>query len=319
MSRRVVTLIATALGLALLVWQVKVIGVANILDDIRRLGWTGLALIMAASAIRQGARAMAWMLVMGPESAVPFRSALAAIVAGEALGNLTPLSLIVSEPAKAMYLSDHVPPQRALAALAAENFFYSLSVAIAVLFGVAVLFWRFAVPSDLRAASVIIVVGMAAVLLGALWLVAKQPALLSATIGRLTGPRILGKIRDLEVTSYGFVRSHPGRLIGVVACETVFHAFSIAETWVTLLFLGVPSIALAIVLDTVQRVINVVFKVVPLRSGVDEVGSGITSSALGYGVALGVTMGVIRKIRVLFWAGVGVILLSQRAKGKGQN
>lgn len=318
MSRRVVTLIATALGLALLVWQVKVIGVANILDDIRRLGWMGLALILGASAVRQAARAVAWILVMGPESAVPFRSALAAIIAGEALGNLTPLSLIVSEPAKAMYLRDHVPPQRALAALAAENFFYSLSVAIAVLFGVAVLFLRFAVPSDLRAASVIIVVGMAAVLLGALWLVAKQPALLSATIGRLTGPRILEKIRELEVSSYGFVRSHPGRLVGVVACEAVFHVFSIAETWITLFFLGVPSIALAIVLDTVQRVINVVFKVVPLRSGVDEVGSGITSSALGYGVALGVTMGVIRKIRVLAWAGLGVILLGQRAEGKGQ-
>ena len=97
-----------------------------------------------------------------------------------------------------MYVSAHVPAPRALAALAAENFFYSLSVAIAVLFGVAVLFVAFpAVPEELRTISLVIVAGMTAVLVGALWLIAKEPALVSATLGRRGSPRILGKIRDL--------------------------------------------------------------------------------------------------------------------------
>jgi hypothetical protein len=81
---------------------------------------------------------------------------------------------------------------------------------------------------------------------------------------------------------------------------------------VTLWFLGQHSFALAFVLDTVQRVINVIFRVVPLKIGVDEVGSGLVSSALGYGSALGVTMALIRKIRVLAWSIVGLVLLGRR-------
>jgi hypothetical protein len=319
MSRRVVTLIATALGLALLAWQIEKIGLAELLDGLHRIGIPGLALILGASLVRQVARAKAWTLLIGPETPLPLGSGLAATISGDAIGNLTPLSLIVSEPAKAMYVRAHVPPPRALAALAAENFFYSLSVAVAVLIGVAVLFLAFPVPDQLRTASLIIVAGMGAVLVAALWLIVKEPALVSSTLGRLVSNRVLEKIRELEVSSYAFVRSHPGRLAGVVAWEVTFHIFSIAETWITLAFLGIHSLGLAVVLDTVQRVINVVFRVVPLKIGVDEVGSGLTSAALGFGSPLGVTMGVIRKIRVLVWAGVGIVILfGQRAEGKGQ-
>lgn len=314
MSRRVVTLIATAIGLALLAAAIKKTGLDEIVDGLRRIGVPGMALILGASLVRQVARAQAWTLLMsgdGSTSAPPLSSALAATIGGDAIGNLTPLSLIVSEPAKAMYVSAHVPAPRALAALAAENFFYSLSVAIAVLFGVAVLFVAFpAVPEELRTLSLVIVAGMTAVLVGALWLIAKEPALVSATLGRFVSPRILGKIRDLETSSYALVRAHPARLAGVIACEVTFHVFSIAETWITLVFLGIHSLPLAIVLDTVQRVINVIFRVVPLKIGVDEVGSGFITEALNFGHPLGVTMAVIRKVRVLAWASVGLLILS---------
>jgi len=312
MSRRLITLIATALGLLLLAWQIEKIGLDAILDGLRRLGPAGLALILGASLIRQLFRALAWRLLM--DTAVPLSTVLAATISGDAIGNLTPLSLIVSEPAKAMYVGKHIPPQRALAALAAENFFYSLSVAVTVLAGVAVLFVAFPVPDWLQNASLVLVAGMAAVLVAALWLIAKEPALVSATLGRFVSARILDKIRELETSSYSFVRSKPGRLAAVVACEAGFHIFSVAEAWLTLVFLGVHSLALAFVLDTVQRVINVVFRVVPLKIGVDEVSSGLVSAALGYGSALGVTMGVIRKVRVLIWAGVGLVIFGTRSR-----
>ena len=310
MSRRIITLMATAVGVALLVWQVRAIGVGEILDDLRRLGPLGLVLILGASLVRQVFRTLAWTLLM--DANVPFSTALAATMSGDAIGNLT-LSLIVSEPAKAMYVREHIPPPRALAALAAENFFYSISVAVAVLVGVAVLFLEFpAVPVELRTASLILVGGMVAVLVAALWLIAREPALVSATLGRFVSSRNLEKIRELEESSYGFVRSRPGRLAAVVLCEIGFHVFSIAETWITLIFLGFHSMALAIVLDTVQRMVNVVFKLVPLKVGVDEVGSGFTSNALGYGLALGVTMAVVRKVRVLIWAALGLLLQLSR-------
>ncbi len=321
MSRRALTLLVTALGLLLLAWQIDRIGLAAITDGIRRIGVTGLAVILGVSVLRQLVRSAAWVILMsgdGRSPRVPLRRALAATIAGDAVGNLTPLSLVVSEPAKAMLVRAHVTPQRALAALAAENFFYSLSVALAVLAGVAVLFLKFPVPDALRTASLMLVAAMAAVLIGGLWLIWKEPALVSSTLARFTRfagakapayTRFVEKIRTLETSSYAFVRAKPGRLAGVVLCEAAFHVLSVAETWFTLYFLGITSLPLAIVLDTVQRMINVIFRVVPLKIGVDETFSGLMSRALGYGSALGVTMGVIRKIRVLFWSLVGLVLL----------
>jgi hypothetical protein len=321
MSRRALTLLVTALGLLLLGWQIERIGLAAIIDGVRRIGVTGLIAILAIGVTRQLLRSAAWVLLMKGDAAatvVPLSRALAATIAGDAVGNLTPLSLAVSEPAKAMLVGAHVPPQRALAALAAENFFYSISVALAVLAGVAVLFLRFPVPDYLRTASLILVAAMAAVLAGGLWLIWKEPALVSSTLARFTrlaGTRVpayeqfIEKIRTLETSSYSFVRAKPGRLAGVVLCESAFHVLSVAEAWIVLYFLGFASISLAIVLDTVQRMINVVFRVVPLKIGVDETFSGLVSGALVHSTALGVTMGVIRKIRVLFWSLVGLALL----------
>ncbi len=318
MSRRALTLLLTALGLLLLAWQINNIGLSGITDGIRKIGVTGLLAILTLSGLRLLVRSAAWVILMRHAARVPLRRAFAAMIAGDAVGNLTPLSLVVSEPAKAMLVSAHMPPQRALAALAAENFFYSLSVALAVLGGVAVFFLRFPVPDVLRTLSLVLVAAMAAVLIGGLWLVLKRPALVSSTLARFTplaGTKVpaytkfIEKIRTLETSSYGFVRAQPGRLLGVVLCESAFHVLSIAETWVTLCLLGYNSIALAIVLDTVQRMINVIFRVVPLKVGVDETFSGLMSNALELGSALGVTMGVIRKIRVLFWSLVGLVLL----------
>jgi len=320
MSRRALTLLVTALGLVLLAVQIRSTGVAAIVENIRRLGVIGLLAILATGVLRQIARSAAWVMLMKDEAVapVPLGRALAATIAGDAIGNLTPFSLAASEPAKAIFVRAHMPPQRALAALAAENFFYSLSVALAVLAGVAVLFLRFPVPDALRTASLLLVLAMAAVLIGGLWLIWKKPALISSTLGRFTRlagtkvpayKRLIDKIRALETSSYAFVRANPARLAGVAACEASFHALSITEAWIALYFLGHASISLAIVLDTVQRMINVIFKVVPLKIGVDETISGLMSNALGLGSTLGVTMGVIRKIRVLFWSLVGLALL----------
>jgi hypothetical protein len=325
MSRRALTILLTALGVLLLAAQVASVGLDAITDGIRRMGVAGLALILIVSVVRQLLRSAAWVLLMRDDARVPLGRALAATIAGDAVGNLTPLSLAASEPAKAMLVGAHMPPPRALAALAAENFFYSVSVAIAVLGGVAVLFVAFPqVPEPLRTASLVLVAMMAGVLIAALWLIAKQPALVSSMLARFTGlagakapayTRFIDKIRTLETSSYAFVRAKPGRLAGVVLCETSFHLFSVAETWITLGFLGYASgltyasLALAFVLDTVQRVINVVFRIVPLKLGVDEVGSGFTTAALDLGATLGVQMSVIRKIRVLFWAVIGLAIL----------
>jgi hypothetical protein len=65
-------------------------------------------------------------------------------------------------------------------------------------------------------------------------------------------------------------------------------------------------------LESVNRVINVVFKFVPLRTGIDEAGTGMLSKVLGFTTAIGVTLAIVRKARDIFWTGIGVALMVRR-------
>ena len=43
----------------------------------------------------------------------------------------------------------------------------------------------------------------------------------------------------------------------------------------------------------------------PLRLGVDEAGTAVFTQVLGLGSQTGVTLAIVRKARMLFWAGAG--------------
>ena len=66
---------------------------------------------------------------------------------GDALGNIIPfVSVAVSEPSKAVFVKDRVPLMVGLSALAIENIFYALSVAIFICAGTTTLLLSFSLP-----------------------------------------------------------------------------------------------------------------------------------------------------------------------------
>jgi hypothetical protein len=310
-----------AAGLALLVWQVQLVGLDHIADGFRAVGWQGFLAILVLSLFRFTARSLAWITLMArPGSAeprmVPLRSATAATISGDALGNLSFLSLLVSEPAKAFYVTRHVPAAEAFAALTAENLFYSVSVAAVILGGTITLLATFVLPDAFRFVVWLSLAVMGGVLALAVWLAHQRPALTvwvrKALRGRLT--RLLDKLQGLETQTYSALSTSPARLGTVLACEVAFHAASVTEAWLTLTLLqGSASLFNAFLLDTVNRLINVVFRAVPMRVGVDEVTTSGFAEMLGLGSPSGLTLALVRKARMLFWAGVGLALLGRRA------
>ena len=161
MRRTLVTLVALGVGATLLVWQVQQLGLDRITTGLREVGW-GFLGILLLSLLRFAARSLAWTTLLGQR--VPLRRAVAATISGDALGNVTPLSLLVSEPVKAMYLDAGTASSRSLAALAAENFFYSVSVGIYVTLGTAAMLRAFPLPAEIRVAGISALVLMAGVL-----------------------------------------------------------------------------------------------------------------------------------------------------------
>jgi hypothetical protein len=312
-------IIFLAAGVVLFAYFVKKAGISQIVDGIKRLG-TGFLLILAISAVRQIARSIAWILCMEAPHRLSFRDAFRARVMGDAIGNILPFaSFVISEPAKPALIRDRVPFMAGLSAIAIENIFYSLSVAVFIFSGMVALLLSFSLPKGLQIASVVTLVVILLIIgLGCL-LISKQLRFVSGGAGFLhrrgLDVKWVEKGRTLEDRIYGFYQRSRSRFLPILLLETCFHLAGACEIYVTLSFISPlqpPTFLTAFILESVNRVITVVFKFVPLRMGVDEAGTGKMSKVLQFTEATGVTLAIVRKARDVFWSAVGIALLVQR-------
>ncbi len=310
------------LGLILFAYFVSHAGVGNIASHIQELG-AGFLLLLAISSIRYVVRSLAWTkCVEGPDR-LPFRDAFAARLMGDALGNIIPfISVAVSEPSKAVFVKHRVPLLAGLSALAIENIFYGLSVALFIFCGTTTLLLSFSLPKSLRYATIVALVATLVIVPLAYLVIRRQVRFLSGALGYLgdrgVARNLIGKVRprvqNLEERIYGFYTKSKRSFIAIFALDSCFHLAGVLEVYVTLSFISpvAPTLKQAFILESVNRIINVAFKFIPLRAGVDEGGTGRVSKVLGFAPAIGETLAIVRKGRDIFWAAVGVLLIWKR-------
>jgi hypothetical protein len=311
--RQLLALVGAAAGTALFAYAVRRAGAADIVDGIRRVGW-GLVFILAIGGARFLLRAECWRLCLpdrpGRPDGRPLRllQAFNAFIAGDALGNVTPLGLLASEPAKVFLTRHHLATRESVQSLALEALVYSASVVVMVAVGIAVLMATIALPPIWEWAGAGALVALAA---GA----AVTLRLLRGTWDEERGrrPPWRERLAGVRVAVLGFSAEYRARLWRVLALDLGFHVLAVIEIYVTLQWLiggsGV-TLAQAIVFEALNRVITVAFKFVPFRIGVDEAFSGALAPMLAIDPAAGVTLAVIRKIRNLFWSGAGLVVVA---------
>ena len=173
MTRRVALSVVLSLaGAALLAWQIQIAGPRAVARGLVAIG-PGFAIILILSLGRFVSRAAAWRALL--DVPVRFRRVLAAAMAGDALGNVTPFGLLASEPAKALYLGRDVDTTRALAALTVENFFYGILTALYIIVGAVGMLTLFDLPETLRTLGLMSLGAMTLVLALAAWLAWAKP------------------------------------------------------------------------------------------------------------------------------------------------
>lgn len=311
-------MLAAIAGLLLFAWFVRRIGPLEIWNNVRQVGW-GLTVIVTIAGLRFAARAAAWCLCFEPPHRLPFRTAFGAVVCGDSFGNLTPLGPIVGEPAKAAYVRDTVPLGAALTALAIENLLYTLSAAAMIAVAMVALIFSFDLPDGLLEVGEIVVVGIVLTLVAAIAILWRRPAIVSRALTALLPATTarqsqVERVRTIEQQIYAFVTSRRARAAPVVGLELLFHALGVLEVHVTWWMMTgqPPPVLTSFVLEGANRMITVVFKVVPLRLGVDEMGTAAFTQLLGYGATPGGSLAIVRKARVVFWIVIGTILLVRR-------
>ena len=298
-------------GAALFAWLVYRVGPREIWASFRQIGW-GLAGIVAIGGLRFAVRAQAWRLCLEPPATLRFLDAAAAVVSGDALGNVTPLGPIVGEPAKAAFVRGRTSLGPAITALAIENVLYTLSAAAMIAAGMIALLFSVELPGAVRGVSEAAVAATLAIFAVALWLLWRQPAILSRSLRLVSrSSSRLERVRGVEREIYTFAARRGGAMVPLAALELLFHVLGVVEVHVTLwLMLGAPPPLLtSFILETANRLITVVFKIVPLQVGVNEAGTAIVAQLLGLGSTVGIMLGIVRKARILVWMLIGTALL----------
>jgi rSAM/selenodomain-associated transferase 1 len=304
--------------LALFVYFLRLANVADVADGIRRLGWA-FVVVVAMGGMRHLIRAAAWIRCLDGPHRLTLSQTFQAVVAGDALGNLTPLSLIVSEPAKGVFLRHREPLRRTLPALAVENLFYALSAMFVIGGGLGVVFLVFQTPDQFWLTTTILIMAMVGLIATAHWVIWRHWLIGSATLDWLqsrgiaphTATRIKTRIRHLEEHIHALYPRDWGRLVPLALLEFSFHVLAILEIFLVLSVISdQPATMLhAFIFESTNRFISFAFRFVPLRIGIDEAGSGMFADLLALGTTTGVTLAIVRKGRILAWIAIGVLFL----------
>ncbi|MDT5059833.1 MAG: putative transport system permease protein [Acidobacteriota bacterium] len=314
--------IAFLLGLALLVYVIRRVGVQPIFDALLRIGF-GFFILLGISGLRHVLRTLAMRAAIDPEHRrFSFRHALAVRLGGEAISFLTFTGPLLGEATKVALLRKRVPIVYGVSALVVDNILYNLSVVFFILSGAVVMLLSYELPLIIR----YILFGIAGVsLLGILlsaWAASRRIMVLTWIIDKLGRfgfhPKALTSrrdhISDIESHVYDFYSHRPRAFFAMIGFDLLSHASSVLEVYVTLRMLGYsPFVHAAYVIESLTKVINFVFGFVPATIGVYEAGTEVILTTLGYAAATGLTLALVRKAGTLFWTVIGLFVLAWRA------
>jgi glycosyltransferase 2 family protein len=302
----VLTGAAAFCGLLLFAYAVRSAGVSEILVGVRRVGW-GLLAIVVIAGLRFALRAQAWRLCMRRGVRLPFARAFSVFVAGDAVGNLTPLGRVASEPAKVLLTRHRLATAESITSLAVDNLIYAASAVTMIAFGVAVMLVSVPLPFEWREAA-----ALSLVLLIAAALVAIRLMRGTWSAERGARPAWRERLAAVRESVRGSSAEHPARFRWAFALDLGFHALAVLEVFLVLGWLlsdRSPTLTQAVVFEALNRLVTIAFNFVPFRVGVDEALSGALAPVLTVDAATGVTLAVIRKARNLIWTGIGLLLI----------
>lgn len=300
-----VVFIIGAVMLGALLWKMDPATVGRL---VLQVGW-GMALILTQEAVAHLLNALGWRFAFAADRAVsfPLMELIKLRIAGDAINYLTPSATIAGEVARTTMLNEsHGVEVRAASVLVAK----CTQTLGQILFAVTGLAFAIggALPATRRYATVIyglasgLVLFLATLALYELW-AGRHPRPSGDTVPTRTGLRAFGGWLRY------FFRHHPGRFALSTFLFLLGYAWGTFEAYWICRFLGVRvSVGTAMTIEVLSTTIDSVLFMVPAKMGTQEGGKTAIFAALGLSPSSGFAFGVVRHLRELVWAGLGLLL-----------
>jgi uncharacterized membrane protein YbhN (UPF0104 family) len=292
-----------------MVWAV---GLDPLLLDLRALGW-GLPLVLSVESLSVVFNTWGWGLSFpAGERRISSRRLFAARMAGDGVNYLTPSATVGGEVLRVRLLGSGVPLGLRWASVSVAKLGQTAAQALFVILGLGLV-----LPTLTATASWVAWLGTLAA--GALvglafaWVMGRGIwTTLDGLVRRLGLRRVFpaawaGHGRDLDAA---LARITPWRLGASVGCFLAGWAVGALEIYLILAWLGGPvDWTTALAVETGSVLIDGILFFVPGKVGTQEGGKVALFAALGLSPARGLTVGIVRRLRELAYAGAGLAAL----------
>jgi hypothetical protein len=312
-----------AAGVALFGYLVHQLGPGAILETLGRIGWAG-PILAALYALHQMLRAMA-LSASVVETRLRWRDALWIRLAGEAVQFLTFTGPFLAEPAKAFLLAGRI--RGAVQGFAATLTEYLAYLFTGALFAIGSLAWLLGserLVGGWRTTAIAIMVGMAGFLATSAWAIGFRIHLLGAALERIARlPGIRRKLRPdmsavhrTEDLLLDILHDRPKRFAGILALEAGAHVVHALELYAMLVVLGLATgLGTAFLIEGATKFVGLAFFFVPGQIGASEGAHTAIFDMLGLPAVAGFSVPLVRRIRSIIVAGIGLAAMSMLTKG----
>ncbi len=315
---RIVERILLVAGLVLLAFLVRELGAATVADNLRMVGW-GIVPIVLQETVSYAANTTGWLAAFpSPRPPIPFGQLLAARVSGDAVNYVTPTATLGGEFVRTRFLRGQATGTALVASVAVAKLSQTIAQIAFVILGLGIILDETPLPDPIHYG---LLAGLAAVSTGATILLFVQrrgmfaPALRVAQRLGLSAraPELMRRLQHLDEEIARVHVNGNGAFALSVASFFAGWCMGVVEIYLILWFLNVEvNVHRALTIEVLSVAIDGMLFFVPFKAGTQEGGKVLIFTLLGLDPAKGLAVGILRRIRELTWAVIGLLILSRQ-------
>ena len=327
-TRQTLRYLVPVMGLILLAWLVVRTGTATVLKEIETIGWSGFGLVLFLGGLSHLIKTWSWRLSFQCDIRnVSFARTLGLRLISEAIAILGLPGQVLGEAARVSLLGSDVPMANSISSVTLDRGLYIVTSSVVSFAGMIAAVLLLPLSHKWRVYALFFALGAAVLLAACGVALVKRCAVFSGAarvIGRLGWVKAWmdGKqsvIEAAENNLFGFFHGEPGLFWRSVVLNLATHATAVLEVYVLLYFMGArKSLLVALVVEALTKLINIVGTLNPGNVGTFEGGNMIVARLIHISAGAGLTIALCRRVRILFWAAVGAICLTVMSKSPNQ-
>jgi hypothetical protein len=302
-------LLIAILAVLLFTWVIAHADLPSMVQELKAMR-IALPIVLGLSALRLYLQSLTWSAALKGQDVSVDATKLATVrLASQAMGYLTVLGPVISEPMKIKLLG--TPAEPTITATVLDDGVYWFTSALIAISGLLSLPLLTVHGARYHSIPAILVLGLT------IFVITRRNSILSGVVHVFgeRAPSWLIRTEKAEAQIRTFRVEHPALVTRMFWFDVACQLLVAAEVLVVLWALHLPIHFLAVLaIEGMTRTVKMVSGWIPARLGSDEGGAISAFAVAGFSPILGLALALTRRVRDLLWALIGIIWLAWNSR-----